>query len=94
MCACGVSSPERGLLSGPGGALALIVTAGEGVRDLEADASTSVQGRYPQEDFAALIVALHKISQLTLPFILFGAGLPMVAGLAGEAKSYAERLFD
>jgi hypothetical protein len=29
-----------------------------------------------------------------LPFVLFGAGLPQLAALAGEAKSYAERLFD
>jgi hypothetical protein len=29
-----------------------------------------------------------------LPLILFGAGLPQLAGLAGDAKSYAERLFD
>jgi hypothetical protein len=29
-----------------------------------------------------------------LPVVLFGAGLPQVAALAGEAKSYAERLFD
>ena len=46
------------------------------------------------EDFGALIVADHKIGQQGHPFILFGAGLPMVAGLAGDAKSYAERLFD
>lgn len=46
------------------------------------------------EDLSALIVADHKIGQQGHPFILFGAGLPMVAGLAGEAKSYAERLFE
>jgi hypothetical protein len=34
------------------------------------------------------------ISQNGLPVVLFGAGLPQVAGLAGDAKSYAERLFD
>jgi hypothetical protein len=33
-------------------------------------------------------------SQGGLPIIRFGAGLPQVAGLAGDAKSYAERLFD
>lgn len=37
---------------------------------------------------------MHRISQAGLPVILFGAGLPQVAGLAGDAKSYAERLFD
>lgn len=47
-----------------------------------------------EEDLRALIVAMHKIAQRDLPVILFGAGLPQVAALAGEAKSYAERLFD
>lgn len=44
-------------------------------------------------DLAALIVALHKISQKDLPVLFFGAGLPQVAALSGDAKSYAERLF-
>ncbi len=47
-----------------------------------------------EADFAALIVSAHKMAQKALPFILFGAGLPQLAALAGEAKSYAERLFD
>ncbi len=46
------------------------------------------------EDLSALIVAIHKVTQQSLPIILFGAGLPELAGLAGTAKSYAERLFD
>lgn len=44
-------------------------------------------------EFAALIVALHKASQRNLPVLFFGAGLPQVAALSGDAKSYAERLF-
>lgn len=44
-------------------------------------------------DLSALIVALHRISQDGLPVLMVGAGLPQVARLAGEAKSYAERLF-
>ncbi len=44
-------------------------------------------------DLAALIVALHKVNQRDLPVLFFGAGLPQVAALSGEAKSYAERLF-
>ena len=44
-------------------------------------------------DLGAVIVTAHKASQRGLPFIFFGAGLPQLAGLAGEAKSYAERLF-
>ena len=47
-----------------------------------------------EEDLRGLIVAMHRIAQRGWPVILFGAGLPQVAALAGEAKSYAERLFD
>lgn len=45
------------------------------------------------KDLAALIVALHKTNQKALPIVFFGAGLPQVAALSGDAKSYAERLF-
>jgi hypothetical protein len=45
-------------------------------------------------DLSALIMALHKISQRQLPLLMFGGGLPQLAKLAGDAKSYAERLFD
>lgn len=41
----------------------------------------------------ALIQALHKIVQRNLPITMVGAGLPQIAELAGDAKSYAERLF-
>lgn len=44
-------------------------------------------------DLSALIVSIHRMSQDGLPVLLVGAGLPQVARLAGEAKSYAERLF-
>ncbi len=46
-----------------------------------------------ESDLSALIVAVHKIAQKQLPLIVFGAGLPQLAGLMGEAKSYSERLF-
>jgi hypothetical protein len=46
-----------------------------------------------ETDLSALIVALHRMSQEGLPVLLVGAGLPQIARLAGEAKSYAERLF-
>ena len=45
-------------------------------------------------EFAALITAIHRTTQRDLPVILVGAGLPQLPGLAGEAKSYAERLFE
>ncbi len=46
-----------------------------------------------ESDLAALIVALHRMGQMRLPIIFFGAGLPQIAALTGNAKSYAERLF-
>jgi hypothetical protein len=46
-----------------------------------------------ENDLSALIVSLDKVSQSDLPIAFAGAGLPQVARLAGEAKSYAERLF-
>jgi hypothetical protein len=48
----------------------------------------------PQNQFAALIAALHRSVQRQLPVTIVGAGLPTLRGLAGEAKSYAERLFE
>jgi hypothetical protein len=45
-------------------------------------------------ELGALITAIHRTTQLDLPVVLVGAGLPQLPGLAGEAKSYAERLFD
>jgi hypothetical protein len=45
------------------------------------------------EEFAAAITAIHATSQRDLPAVLVGAGLPQLPKLAGEAKSYAERLF-
>ncbi len=47
-----------------------------------------------ERDLGPLIMSLHKISQRQLPLLFFGAGLPQLAKLAGDAKSYAERLFD
>jgi hypothetical protein len=47
-----------------------------------------------QDQFAALITALHRCAQSSLPLTVVGAGLPQLRALAGEAKSYAERLFD
>lgn len=46
-----------------------------------------------EPDLSALIVAIHRMSQEGLPVIMVGAGLPQIARLAGEAKSYSERLF-
>jgi hypothetical protein len=45
-------------------------------------------------EFSALIMAIHRVSQQSLPLILIGAGLPQIIALAGRSKSYSERLFD
>ena len=45
------------------------------------------------DEFSALIMSMHRISQANLPVIFIGAGLPQTLALAGESKSYAERLF-
>jgi hypothetical protein len=41
----------------------------------------------------ALIQAIHKTVQRSLPVTFVGAGLPQIAELVGDAKSYSERLF-
>lgn len=51
--------------------------------------------QYVEEDeLAALIMALHRCVQRKLPIALVGAGLPQLRGRMGNAKSYAERLFE
>jgi hypothetical protein len=47
-----------------------------------------------EKELGALIMAMHKIQQNQLPIVLLGAGLPILPELAGDSKSYAERLFD
>jgi hypothetical protein len=46
-----------------------------------------------KKQLEAVIEAMHKMVQRKLPITLVGAGLPQIAELAGDAKSYAERLF-
>ena len=43
--------------------------------------------------FRALISALHRATQRSLPITVAAAGLPQIPRLTGEARSYAERLF-
>ncbi len=47
-----------------------------------------------EKQLAALITALHRMAQRQLPVVVVGAGLPNLLGRTGNAKSYAERLFD
>jgi hypothetical protein len=51
--------------------------------------------QYVEEpQLAVLITALHRCAQRKLPVALVGAGLPQLRGRTGNAKSYAERLFE
>jgi hypothetical protein len=47
-----------------------------------------------RESLGSLVAALHRVSQKNLPLTFIGAGLPQLPTLVGDAKSYAERLFD
>lgn len=75
---------------------ALFLAVGQAAKAADSSVALLVdEVQYLNEvDLRALIVSLHAISQKGLPVVMFGAGLPQVAALSGEAKSYAERLFD
>jgi hypothetical protein len=47
-----------------------------------------------QKELGAIIMAMHKMQQKQLPLVLLAAGLPILPGMAGGSKSYAERLFN
>lgn len=74
----------------------LLVAVGEAARSKKTGVLLAIdEVQYlSAEEFGALITAIHRTSQLNLPVVLVGAGLPQLPGLAGDAKSYAERLFD
>ncbi len=74
----------------------LLVAAGEAAAEERSGVLLAVdEVQYLGEaELAALITAIHRTTQLDLPVILVGAGLPQLPGLVGAAKSYAERLFD
>lgn len=74
----------------------LFVEIGEAARDRRKGVLLTLdEVQYlKRDDLGALIVGLHQISQRQLPFLMVAAGLPSVPALAGEARSYAERLFE
>ena len=47
----------------------------------------------PEDQYEALIVALHRVVQKGLPIAFIGAGLPSSRSLSAEAKTYVERMF-
>jgi hypothetical protein len=74
----------------------LFVAIGEAAADREKAVAICIDElQYLSEpELSALIMALHRVSQRTLPLVVVGAGLPQIIALAGRSKSYAERLFD
>lgn len=46
------------------------------------------------EQLSALIAALHRVAQRGLPVVLIGGGSPALRRRVGNAKPYAERMFD
>ena len=74
----------------------LIVTVGQAAQEQRTAVVLFIDEiqHVPEAQLAALIMALHAASQQQLPITLVGAGLPQLLGQMGDAKSYAERLFE
>ena len=73
----------------------LFVAIGEAAEDRKSAVAIFIDEiqYFSRKELGALIMAMHKIQQRQLPVVLLGAGLPILPGMAGESKSYAERLF-
>ncbi len=73
----------------------LFVELGEVARDHETGVFLTIDELHYVDEptLSALVVGLHRAAQIGLPITIAGAGLPMLASLTGEAKSYAERMF-
>ena len=74
----------------------LMVAIGEAAEERESAVAVLIDELqyFTEKELGALIMAMHKVQQRQLPVVLLGAGLPILPGLAGESKSYAERLFN
>ena len=74
----------------------LLLAAGTAAKEAETALALFVDElQYVDEsELAALITALHRVTQRQSPVVLVGAGLPQLRARTGRARSYAERLFD
>lgn len=91
--------PEPGLADNgdlEGDLTALLEQVGRAARDGETVVAIFIDElQYVAESqMGALISALHRCAQLQLPLVVAGAGLPQLPARMGNAKSYAERLFE
>ena len=74
----------------------LFVAVGEAARSRSASVVILIDEiqNLPRAEFEAVVMAVHRVNQTRLPILVVGAGLPLLVRLTGEAKSYAERLFE
>ncbi|MBC5820821.1 MAG: ATP-binding protein, partial [Candidatus Eremiobacteraeota bacterium] len=89
-----VGAADSGILSND--LTALLVAMGQAAREEQTAVLIAIDElQYlNEEQLAAIIMAVHRVTQLALPLLVVGTGLPQLPALAGNAKSYAERLFD
>lgn len=75
--------------------LELMVATGQALNDQDLSVCLLIdEMQYLSKDeLESLIGSLHRCNQKDIPICVFGAGLPKIAKDAGDAKSYAERLF-
>jgi hypothetical protein len=73
----------------------LFIELGEVARDHDAGVLLTIDELHfvKPPTLEALVMGLHRAAQLRLPITIAAAGLPSLAALTGEAKSYAERMF-
>ena len=73
----------------------LLVAAGEAAADAGNGIVLAIdEAQYLRDDeMGAAIGAIHRTTQLNLPVLLVAAGLPQLRALAGQARTYTERLF-
>ncbi len=74
----------------------LLVAVGEAARSCDSGLLLAIDElQYlTKADMAAVVGSTHRTVQLGLPVVVAGAGLPQVPALLGEARTYAERLFE
>lgn len=73
----------------------LFMAIGEAAKDRKTAVAVIIDElQYLNEvELSAVIMAVHRVAQRSLPLIVIGAGLPQLITKSGNSKSYAERLF-
>lgn len=76
--------------------ISLFLAVGDAAKSRDSTIVISIdEMQYLSEtELSALIMAVHRVAQKSLPVLVVGAGLPQLVGQMGQSKSYAERLFN